>query len=147
MALACTMAACASGSGPAPSPSLPERAGVEERLVDRINEERSARGLRSLAFAPRIAAFARRHSERMAADAQVFHTDRRARAGAAAGRAAGENVGVGSAAGEIHDAFMDSRSHRHNILEPHWTHVGVGVAVGSRDGAVEIWVTEVFAQR
>lgn len=114
--------------------------------MDRINEERSARGLRPLAVAPAVAAFARRHSRRMAAEGRVFHTERRQRARAAAGRAVGENVGAGSAAGEIHDAFMDSRSHRHNILERRWTHVGVGVAVGSRDGAVEIWVTAVFAQ-
>jgi uncharacterized protein YkwD len=58
---------------------------------------------------------------------------------------AAENVGRsgdGGTLGSVHTAFMRSRGHRDNILNPRWTDLGVGVA---RDRAGEYFVVHVFA--
>ena len=55
----------------------------------------------------------------------------------------GENVGVIAGDGamrRIFDAFMDSPTHRRNILDPGFRRVGIGVAVGGGF----IWVTLIF---
>jgi uncharacterized protein YkwD len=61
-------------------------------------------------------------------------------------RVLGENVGVSAATSDpllgLHDAFVSSPDHLRNLLEPRFSHMGVGVAVGP-DGRV--WVAEVFA--
>jgi len=40
----------------------------------------------------------------------------------------GENVGMGPSLSAIHSAFMNSPSHRANILSPYYDHIGTGVA-------------------
>ncbi|MFB9377140.1 CAP domain-containing protein [Kineococcus gynurae] len=52
-----------------------------------------------------------------------------------------ENVGYGGDADQIMRAFLDSRGHRQNILNPAVDTVGVG-AVRSADG--RLWIVEVF---
>jgi uncharacterized protein YkwD len=57
-----------------------------------------------------------------------------------------ENVGRDYTAEGIERAFMASPGHRENILSRAVSHVGVGVALGKREGnAVPIFVTQVFA--
>ena len=56
----------------------------------------------------------------------------------------GENVGRGSSVSQVHNAFMDSSTHRVHILDSAYNQIGVGVFRGS-DGYV--YVTEVFAAR
>lgn len=53
----------------------------------------------------------------------------------------GENVGVGPGEPSIQSAFMDSSSHRANILSRTFRQVGIGAARGS-DG--KLYVDEVF---
>ena len=52
----------------------------------------------------------------------------------------GENVGVGGSIAALHDAFVKSRLHYENLVEPDFDSIGVGVVV--RGG--RIWVTENF---
>lgn len=52
-----------------------------------------------------------------------------------------ENVGVGGDVASLHQAFLDSPSHRANVLDGRVTEVGVGTVVGG-DG--RLWVVEVF---
>lgn len=53
----------------------------------------------------------------------------------------GENVGKGGSVEIIHAAFMNSPGHRANILNPKFTHMGVGVE--NLNG--QVWVVQVFA--
>ncbi len=54
----------------------------------------------------------------------------------------GENVGVGPSVASLHDAFVRSSGHLHNLLDPRFNYVGVGVV---RQGG-RMWVSEVFMQ-
>ena len=56
-------------------------------------------------------------------------------------QAVGENVGVGPDVNAIEDAFMNSPEHRANILDPDYTEIGIGTAVG-KDG--RLYVTQDF---
>lgn len=125
---------------------------AEQRLVQKMNAERGARGLGALAVDARLTEIARDWTPRMIADGQLSH-----RPGADLTRLApsgwtrlGENVGrtVKSGAGEaelvdrLHDAFMASPGHRDNILGD-YRYVGVGI---QRSGDGGMWVTVNFMQ-
>lgn len=55
--------------------------------------------------------------------------------------AAGENVGYGPSVAVLVEAFVESPSHRANIVDPRYRSAGIGVAVV--DGV--IWTTHLFA--
>ena len=58
---------------------------------------------------------------------------------------AAENVGRSGDGGTLqalHTSFMRSTGHRQNIMNPRWTHLGIGVA---QDRAGEWFVVQVFA--
>jgi hypothetical protein len=123
---------------PAAGPALAD-GGTESQFVSLLNQERASRGLPSLQVAGDLTAVARRHSERMASSNNLHHNPNLG--GEVSGwQKVGENVGRGPSAGAIHQGFMNSASHRANILDSDWTQVGVGVVI--RDG--QVWVTEVF---
>lgn len=111
----------------------------EGDLVALINAERSARGLPTLATDGRLAEHARSHAATMAAAGSVFHTPD---LGSAVGGwdRLGENVGRGSTAAVVHEAFMASPGHRGHMLGD-FTHVGVGTH--ATDGDM-LYVTVVF---
>jgi uncharacterized protein YkwD len=125
---------------------------LEQQVLALINEARETQlprwlGRGPLRWHPALAQTARRHSADMLQRRYVAHVTpegvqvagRLERAGISY-LACGENIGVvyGPAShGErgvqaIHAAFMDQprrlANHRGNILNPVWTHVGVGVA-------------------
>jgi uncharacterized protein YkwD len=56
--------------------------------------------------------------------------------------ALGENVGYGGSVDVIHEAWMNSSYHYPDIVDPSYTHIGVGVAY---DGYGGVYVVEVFA--
>ena len=116
--------------------------GDEQGFVSRINAERRERGLRALVVKSDLTTVARRHSRDMAAEGGIWHNPRLPEQVNGWERL-GENVGVGGSVQELHDAFMDSQSHRQNILKSAYNEIGVGIAV--KNGT--IFVTEVFAQR
>lgn len=112
----------------------------ESRFVELINGERSAAGLGPLSADPPLVNSGRGQSARMAAQGAIFHNPNLANEFAAGGWAAlGENVGVGPTVDDLHRAFMNSPSHRANVLGD-YDRVGLGVVI---DGST-IYVTEVF---
>jgi hypothetical protein len=115
--------------------------GEEADFVSRINAERTSRGLGALATDSELTTIARRWSGKMAAANQLSHNPNLSKEVTQDWEKLGENVGVGGSVADIHVAFMNSPAHRANILDPAFTHVGVGVVDGA-DG--RIWVTEVF---
>jgi uncharacterized YkwD family protein len=49
---------------------------------------------------------------------------------------AGENLAIGESADHVHSAWMDSKTHRENILNPSFKEIGIGIcAKGSKSYA------------
>lgn len=136
LVLPVVLAALALGAVSANAAGDPDAAG----FVSRANAARQARGLRPYAVAADLAAVARRHSARMAAQ-QSLHHNPRLGSEVSGWRVVGENVGTGASVDSIHTAFMNSPTHRANIVATDYLQIGVGT-VTDPDG--QIWVTQVF---
>lgn len=128
MALALLLPAPAAGIDPA-----------ESRFAQLIAGERAHAGLASYRVAPDLADVARAHAEVMAAGGRLYHNPS-LREQVQDWEVVGENVGRGEAVEEIHQALMDSSTHRRQIVSTRFVEVGVGVV--RRDGL--IWVSQVF---
>jgi uncharacterized protein YkwD len=121
--------------------------GVESELVQFINRERVARGLRPVALSADITAVARGWADQMAATDRLSHNPSFSRQLCCWARVS-ENVGYtkpfdAQAAVRLHQAFMNSAGHRANVLNPSVNEVGVGVEVKNDT----TWVTVNFRQR
>jgi uncharacterized protein YkwD len=128
----------------------------ERQLIALTNRSRAAAGLRSLKIDSALTSIARWRSrdmsrrdyfshsipgygsvfDKLSAEGYCFHL-------------AGENIGWNTypddvATAEIHQMFMASSSHRHNILGRTWEAIGVGAYKGS-DGK-KLW-TVLFADK
>ncbi len=114
----------------------------EGRFISKINQERSSRGIHSLATYNDLVTVARRHSQRMADKGTIWHNDNLGRE-VSGWTVIGENVGMGGTVNDLHQAFMNSPGHRANILDREYNQVGVGVVIKSGT----IYVTAVFVQR
>lgn len=111
-------------------------------VIALTNDERASAGLPPLAADATLTAAAQAHSADMVARDFYAHTspegsrpwDRAAAAGSAH-RAVGENIACGQRSpAEVVRGWMDSPGHRANILKRDFTHIGIGLAGGSRAG-------------
>ena len=103
-------------------------------FVDQINLLRTTLGLRPLAVSGQLTQVATSWSQHMAAQGDISHNpDLSSLVSGWSGLA--ENVGVGWNVLGLMDAFIASPSHYVNLVNPSYTHVGVGIAFGS-DGAM-----------
>jgi uncharacterized protein YkwD len=128
----------------------------ERRAFDLINRERASRGEASLVWDDELASMARQHSENMARDNFLSHTDRAGRdtparaaaCGVCGWRALAENIaynqGFDDPVAFAVERWMDSAKHRDNILRAGFTHAGLGMAKAA-DGSV--YFTQVFVTR
>src|SRR3954453_18240339 len=107
----------------------------ESGFVQRINQERTNRGLPPLAVADDLVAIARNHSQEMASQNNLHHNARLAE-DVHGWIAVGENVGTGPSVQDVHVAFMNSPHHRDNIVNSRFTQVGLGVVWAGR----QLWV-------
>lgn len=114
---------------------------AENQFVDLINRERSSLGLAPLATHPDLVAGARMQAKAIRDAGRLFHNPDLGSV-TTGWKKLGENVGYGGSVDRLHAALMASPGHRANILEPSYTHVGLGVVV---DGST-VWVAEVFMQ-
>jgi len=139
----------ASAPGPSPSPPPPAPAAPvansrdEERALELVNRERADAGLGPLQISQGARSVARAWSAHMVSTGLHHNPDLTGdleRAGVTGWRIAGENVGRGGDIGQIHAAFMASRTHRDNILKGAYSHVGIGVV---RSGST-VWITMDF---
>lgn len=101
----------------------------EQSLAKYINQARSSRGIRTMSLASSVSDVARAHSARMANAGRLYHTPdlERALSRWTWWRVAGENVGRGPTMSSIYRAFMQSSSHKANILYRSYKVMGVGV--------------------
>jgi hypothetical protein len=120
--------------------TLPATAGSDSEFVSRTNGARTSHGIRAYAVRGDLTAVARRQAERMASSGRMYHNPS---LGSEVGgwSSIGENVGRGPDVASIHNAFMNSSSHRSNILSTAFTEIGVGTA---RSSSGELFVSEVF---
>lgn len=121
----------------------------ETALLAFSNRARSAAGIQPLVRDGRLDALAARHSAEMVARGFFGHVsptegslaDRLGRASLSLAKSA-ENIARSGSVLRIHRNLLASPSHRINLLDPEFTHVGIGVA---QDG--DGWVaTQIFAK-
>jgi cysteine-rich secretory family protein len=108
--------------------------GAAKKLMTLANQERAQTSAGALEWDDSLAAAARDHCLRMAAEGPIAHRyggedDLSTRAGKAGARFnfIEENVAVGTTAAVIHDAWMHSPGHRSNLLNPEVDRVGIAV--------------------
>ena len=123
----------------------------EQRMLDLLNRERTANGLRPLLADPELTRLARLKSQDMVTLNYFAHQSptygspfEMMRAAGVTFRTAGENLAGAGTATAAHTALMNSPGHRANILNPAYTHIGIGTGVSERFGLV---FTQLFVGR
>lgn len=111
-------------------------------VFNQVNNSRTSRGVRSLGANQWLSDFAQDWAEWMAATCTLGHSRNYASANPYRWRSLAENVGRGSSLTAVHNAFMNSTSHRNNILNPNFNYAGTGVATGCGN----YWVVHEFMQ-
>ncbi len=106
----------------------------------RVNAFRQQNGLRALAIDPQLQALAQQRSDANAAGRTLVHTPDLTVGVTSHWSKLGENVGVGPNPDSLWAAFLASPTHRANILDPEYTHIGFGE---TQSGPL-IWVTHRF---
>jgi uncharacterized protein YkwD len=131
-------------------PDEDEAAQVSPRtLLGYINATRERAGLSPLQLSASLSDLARKHSEEMARSAFFGHVSptsgdllsRLTDAGLSPGKYA-ENVARSRTLIRLHQNLKASPSHRMQLLDPDYTHVGIGIATSGED----LVVTEIFAK-
>ena len=128
--------------------SVRPRPDLEAQMLELVNEERRAAGLKPLAPDPEMTEVARAHSADMFARGYFAHVspdglnpfDRMTRAGVKF-RVAGENLALAPTLKIAHTGLMNSPGHRANILHPSFGRLGVGILDGGYRG---LMVTQNF---
>ncbi|MBX3283114.1 MAG: CAP domain-containing protein [Acidobacteria bacterium] len=129
---------------------------LERTTFDLLNAKRKERGLRALVWSDSVAAVAREHSVDMATMDYFSHKDMNGRyvsdradsMGLSKWRAIGENIafnrGFSDPISRTVELWMNSASHRQNLLDDHWKESAVGIAVAN-DGSY--FFTQVFLDK
>lgn len=112
---------------------------TESILRDHINGLRVDNGLRPLEPWPPLVEHARAWTRQMATDGRLRHSSRPGLRMCAWG----QNVGLAEDAADLARRFEASADHRRNILDPRWTHVGIGYV--RHEGSSAHFATEDFA--
>ena len=122
-------------ANPRPRPDL------EARMLELVNQERMAAGLKPLAPDAELTEVARRHSADMFARGYFAHDTPegrdpfdRMRAANVRFVTAGENLALAPTVQVAHRGLMNSPGHRANILFPQFGRVGIGILDGGIHG-------------
>ncbi len=122
-------------ANPRPRPDL------EARMLELVNQERMAAGLKSLAPDPELTEVARRHSTDMFARSYFAHDTPegrdpfdRMREASVRFLTAGENLALAPTVVVAHRGLMNSPGHRANILHKDFGRVGIGIMDGGIRG-------------
>lgn len=118
------------------------------QLMQATNEDRAQHGLGALRWAPALARAAQAHAQQMVRHGELSHqylgepdlTTRAGREGAHFSTIA-ENIAVAPNPQAVESEWMHSPPHRHNILDPRLTSVGIGLV---RQGN-SLWAVEDFS--
>lgn len=121
-------------------------------LVDLANQDRKEHSLKQLTVNPLLNKAAEKKAADMAAKSYFAHVSPEGvepwfwlKAVGYKYRAAGENLAVHFDDSEaVNKAWMDSPSHRANIVNSEFTEIGIGTAVGVFEGRQTIFVAQFF---
>jgi hypothetical protein len=127
---------------------------IVSTLVDLTNEDRSADSLGTLSINTKLQAAAQAKADDMAAKGYFAHTSPDGRTSWSwfkdAGYSfsyAGENLAVDfSDSKDVEDAWMNSPTHRANILNGKFTEIGIATAEGEYQGKKAIFVVQMFGR-
>ncbi|KGG80477.1 hypothetical protein Y919_05915 [Caloranaerobacter azorensis H53214] len=123
----------------------------EQRMVTLINNERTKRNLKPLKVDKELTRVARIKSQDMEKNNYFSHYsptygspfDMMKNFGIKF-LAAGENIAANRSIENAHNSLMNSKGHRENILNPNFTHIGVGIEKSSKYGYI---ITEMFISK
>lgn len=107
----------------------------EARFVALVNQARAGSGLAPLTLHGELVGLGRHWAAAQAQAGAISHNPALGSSVQAPWTLLGENVGRGGSVESIFDALMASPSHRANILQARFTHIGVGV-VHAADGTI-----------
>jgi uncharacterized protein YkwD len=151
LAVAALLSACgiqpSEGAPACDAPAGPPDA-VTTVIFNRVNSDRAASGLAPVTWNRQLYCLALDWSSRMTASGDLHHRDLSAVINSADYRSyttIGENIlrGPSTLSGDaMEDAWMNSPSHRENILAPSFTSIGIAT-VGTSDGQT-IYATQNF---
>ena len=127
---------------------------AEERALALINRTRRNAGLPPVSLARRLVRAARSHSQDMARRGYFGHKSpshgglarRLTKAGFGRSPLARENIAIGPHPDVAHSELCRSPSHLRNILDPHVSHVGIGVHRSENGPQAVFTFTQIFAR-
>lgn len=112
----------------------------QSAVLDEMNADRSAYGRATLPTHNMLNTKAQAWAEELARRGGLSHSNLRSGL-PSCWRGAAENVGWGSSAAAVQNAYMGSPGHRANVLNTSWDFVGVGYArAGSRVYTVQVFI-------
>lgn len=119
-------------------------------MLDLVNKDRVAHGLNPLQADMRLTRLARMKSQDIVDNNYFAHQSPTYGSAFDMFRAnnisfirGGENLSKAGSVGVSHLRLMNSTNHRTNLLNPHWTHVGIGIVNNTPSGIV---ATQMFIQ-
>ena len=124
-----------------PAPAMAADGGAEASFVSRVNGIRSSVGLAPLQVDGGLVSVARAWSDQMVANGAISHNGGLPGQVSGGWSKLGENVGVGGDVASLMTAFVNSAAHYHNIVDPAYNYIGVGV---SYDANGTMYVTHDF---
>jgi uncharacterized YkwD family protein len=117
-------------------------------MLSQVNQERARQGLAPLVADTKLTQLARQKSQDMVNKNYFSHTSPTygspfdmMKAAGVRYRTAGENIACAPSTTRAHTALMNSPGHRANILNPAFTHVGIGIVKG---GSCGMMFTQMF---
>ena len=130
-------------------PNISQTKGIEQQVLDLVNQERSKAGLKPLAMDWELQRVARTKSCDMAQKGYFSHQSPTygspfdmMKQFNISFKAAGENIASGQSTPQaVMQSWMNSTGHRANILKPEYSHLGVGYCAGGSMG--HMW-TQMF---
>lgn len=127
-----------------PAPSTPDVKGLtadESKMLELVNQERQKLGLKPLTIDMRLVDISRKKSKDMIDNNYFGHTSPTygtpfdaLKNNGVSYRYAGENLAGAPTVERAHSGLMNSPGHRANILNPNFTHIGIGVVEGGPYG-------------
>ncbi|MDP3264628.1 MAG: CAP domain-containing protein [Tabrizicola sp.] len=129
--------------------NIPANSGaMQAELIDHLNAERAARGLKPLRLSPSLDKAAQGHACDNAKRQSISHVSsdgsqlqNRLRRAGYAYRTAAENTGRGFATGKrAVEWWMNSPHHKHNMLIGQMRDVGVGIAMSAAPDSRLHWI-------
>lgn len=111
-----------------PTPHAGALDGYGQDWLNKINGLRASKGLNPLQLDGELTSLAQGWSEHMAATHTLSHTPNMAANVTSDWTKLGENVGYGPNNDLIWNGFLNSPAHYANLVDPAYTHVGIGVA-------------------